>query len=331
MKNIFFKSTLFTIVLLFFACSDTDNLVIDNVTDNTTSGGILRTLEESTDLPIGLPDSAVHLLLEIQDAEDGNLSDKINVYASFTDIVNAGTNNRDEVLMGTIPSSAFILGNRLPQAEVNVTLVELQTALNLTSDDFTGGDRFVIRVELVFKDGRRWSNDNSSQTVLGNLFLNSPFVYDANVICPVPEDYLVGNYLMEKTSAEEDPFFPAFGQAFSSTGQIVNITASGSQRNFEFSYYPDPLGTQTGQTDPGFASSYNMKLTFLCGNIEALGTIMTGSLGCGSGSIGQKNAIPPSQYDLSNDTVVIVNILDFEPDGGCDTGNYPVTLRFTKQ
>jgi hypothetical protein len=319
MKNIFFKSTLFSLAFLLFACSDTEK-VIDEVFDNTTQGGILRTLESSTDLPIGLTDTGVELLLEVQDAEDGDLSDFIEVYASFRHITGGGANDRDEVLLKTVPNSEWIYGERLPRAIVATTLPELQAALNLGDDDFTGGDRFIIRVELVFKDGRRWSDYNASATVLGNLFFASPFVYNANVICPVPEEWFVGSYLMEKTSPEEDPFFPDFGQAFTTEGQVVNITANGTQRNFEFSYFPN-----------SFAFGQNMNFTFLCGTVEVLGTAAAGTLGCGTGSIGQSTAIPPSTYDLSSDDVVIINLLDFEPDGGCNTGNYPVTLRFTKQ
>lgn len=319
MKNIFLKLTLFSFVFLLFSCSDAEE-VVDVVIDGTTQGGVLRTLESSTELPIGLADAELELLLEVQDAEDGNLSDFIEVYASFIHITGSGANDRDEVLLKTVPNSTWNFEGRLPTAVVSTNLNELQTALNLGNNDFTGGDRFVIRVELVFKDGRRWSNNNASPTVLGNLFFASPFVYNANVICPIPEDYFVGSYLMERTSTVEDPFFPAFGQAFSTDGQIVTITANGTERNFGFSYFPT-----------GFAFGQNMKLTFLCGNIEVLGTSAGGALGCGGGSIGQATAVIPSQYDLSNDTVVIVDLLDFEPDAGCDTGNYAVTLRFTKQ
>lgn len=323
MKNIFFKSTLFSLAFLLFACSDTEKLV-DQAFDDTTQGGILRTLESSLDLPIGLTDTGVELLLEVQDAEDGDLSDFIEVYASFIHITGGGANNRDEVLLKTVPNSEWTYDERLPRAFVSATLPELQAALDLGDDDFTGGDRFVIRVELVFKDGRSWSNHNASATVLGNLFFNSPFVYNANVVCPVPEEWFVGSYLMERTSTQEDPFFPTYGQAFSTDGQIVNISANGTARSFDFLYFPDP---------EGFSADHKLTLTFLCGIVEVLGAPNAGGLACDAGAppIGQATAIPPSTYDLSSDDVVIVNLLDFEPDGGCNTGNYPVTLRFTKQ
>src|SRR5690606_14268958 len=165
MKKIFFKSTLFSLVFLLFACSDTEK-TIDQVFDDTTNGGILRTLESNLDLPIGLPDTGVELLLEVQDEENGDLSDFIEVYASFNHLTGGGANSRDEVLLKTIPNSAWIYGERLPRAVVTAALPELQTALSLGNDDFSGGDRFIIRVELVFKDGRRWSDYNASSTLL---------------------------------------------------------------------------------------------------------------------------------------------------------------------
>lgn len=180
MKNIFLKSTVFSLALLLFSCSDNDKL-IDQVFDDTTSGGILRTLEASLNLSLSTPEEGLELLLEVQDDEDGELSDFIEVHASFVHITGGGANDRDEVLLKTIPNSAWIYGNRLPRAIVTSNLQELQTALNLNSGDYNAGDRFIVRLELVFKDGRRWSNHNASQTVLGNSFLNTPFIYNSNV------------------------------------------------------------------------------------------------------------------------------------------------------
>jgi hypothetical protein len=181
MKNIFLKSTMFSMIFLLFACSDTEVLT-DEVLDGTTTGGILRTLESQTLLSLSSPEEGFELLLEIQDEEDGNLSDFIEVYARYNHITGGGANNRDETLIKTIPNSAFILGNRLPRAIVETNLAELESALNLTPAEYGVGDRFIVRVELVFKDGRRWSNFNTSSTVLGNLFFASPFVYNANVV-----------------------------------------------------------------------------------------------------------------------------------------------------
>src|SRR5690606_608034 len=228
MKKIFFKSTLFSLVFLLFACSDTEK-TIDQVFDDTTNGGILRTLESNLDLPIGLPDTGVELLLEVQDAEDGDLSDFIEVYASFNHVTGGGAHNRDELLLKTVPNSEWIYGERLPRALVTASVPELQTALDLGDDDFTGGDRFVTRVELVFKDGRRWSDYNASATVLGNQFFNSPFVYNANVTCVVPEASFTGSYTVTQAGAGVLDY-PVW-----EVGTVVTMVAEGgpTRRSFD--------------------------------------------------------------------------------------------------
>ena len=62
-----------------------------------------------------------------------------------------------------------------------------------------------------------------------------------------------------------------------------------------------------------------------------MGTAISGTLGCGDGSIGQSTPETPSTYNLADDSVLEISFEDFNPDAGCGTGSYPVTLRYTKQ
>lgn len=315
MKNIFLKSTFFSLALLLFSCSDTEKL-IDQVFDNTTTGGILRTLEASTDLPIGLADSRVELLLEVQDDEDGDLSDFIEVYASFTHVTGGGANNRDEVLLKTVPNSDWIYGNRLPRALVTATLPELQTALNLEEGDFTGGDRFVIRVELVFKDGRSWSNHNASQTVLGNPFLGSPFVYNANVTCVVVENSFTGSYTV--TAAGEG----VLGYQVWEEGTVVTLVADGgpTRRSFDIAHIPS---AGVGQPAANFA------FDLVCGNVVILANQSTG-LQCSSGLFyGPAPNGQTGNYNAGDDSVITFVFTD---NSGSDCGEGPrdITATLTK-
>ena len=74
-------------------------------------------------------------------------------------------------------------------------------------------------------------------------------------------------------------------------------------------------------------------MNLICGNIEVVGTINAGGLGCGGANIGFSTGTTVSTFDQNfvDDDVVIVNVTDFEPDGNCGTGGYQVQLRFTKQ
>jgi len=316
MKNTFLKLSIFSFAFLLFACSDTDK-VIDDVFDNTTSGGILRTLESSTDLPIGLADSGVELLLEIQDEEDGNLSDRINVYASFRHITGAGANDRDEALLKTITSDQFILGERLPRALVTASLPELQALLNLGDDDFTGGDRFIIRVELVFKDGRTWSNNNASQSVLGNSFFASPFVYDANVVCPVPEGSFTGSYTVTSAGAG------VLGLQVWEEGTVVTMIAEGgpTRRSFEIVHIPS---AGVGQPPSIFA------FDLVCGNVNIVANQGT-NLQCSGNPLlyGPAPSGQTGSYNAGDDSVITFIFTD-NAGGACDEGPQNVTATLTK-
>ena len=134
---------------------------------------------------------------------------------------------------------------------------------------------------------------------------------------PVPNDFFSGPYLMEQLSGL-DAFFST--ETFGDT-QIVNIVAEANTRSFNFLYFPGI-----------FDSNYRFEMTLCQGEISVLGTIDISSLGCGS-NIGFSSGMPLGTYDetFMADDVVLVNVTDFDPDGSCDSGGYPVQLRFTKQ
>lgn len=315
MKNIFLKSTLFSLVLLLVSCSDTEVLT-DHIFEDATRGGILRTLESTTDLPIGLADSGVELLLEVQDEENGDLSDFIEVYASFSHITGGGTNDRDEVLLKTIPNSEWSFEEELPQALVTATLPELQSALNLEDDDFTGGDRFVVRVELVFKDGRRFSDYNSSATVLGNLFFASPFAYNANVTCVVPEENFLGSYTIT------DAGLGVLGTQVWDVGTVVTLVADGgpTRRSFDVVHIPS---AGVGQDATTFA------FDLVCGNINIADNQATG-LQCTTGLFyGPAPNGSTGTYNAGDDSTITLVFTD-NAESDCDETPQNVTATLTK-
>jgi len=266
MKNIFFKSTLFSLVFLLFACSDTEK-TIDQVFDNTTQGGILRTLQVSTAIEYNDPSIVLSYLLEIQDAEDGNLSDRVEIYASFKDNANNGLNNKDEVLLATIPSSNFILGERLPRISYQIGIAQLESALSMITEDYTGGDVFPIRFELVFKDGRRWSNFNASSTVLGNQFFASPFVYNSNVVCPFNNQSLAGQHSFVTTNMYIPGSNPCGGTVTGTvTWGATNSEGSYTTSDFSFGLF------QSSCWNDNPATSASARVIWFCSNLNTAGT-----------------------------------------------------------
>ncbi|MEX0273857.1 MAG: hypothetical protein AB3N16_05720 [Flavobacteriaceae bacterium] len=319
MKKIFQRISILTSMALFLflgACGDGDK-VFDEITDNETRGAILRTINiVSNELPIGQADGNFTVELEVQDQENGTLVDNIEVYVGFNDntaTVGPGT-NVDETLFETINKSSFTIGEfGLPRFTYSATLPELLSHVGRNDADITGGDQFPIRFELVLSDGRRYSAKDNSGTLTGSYF-SSPFLYSPLVICPVPEDYLTGDYSITQTSGS-GPF--GIGDGF--TQPSVTSVANGTQRTIAFTYDPG-----------GFASSYAFTFDLVCGEIQNFqGRITAGGLGCGGGSIGQ-TAVANIPYDLADDSGFTVVIEDFNPDGGCSGNTYEATLVFAK-
>lgn len=322
MKKILKFSLILTLIISFNSCSEGD-VVIDSVLDNTTSGAVLRTITPATNqFAIGTPDFeniGFSVEIEEQDNQNGALLDNVQVYVSFRDDSEGTTTN--ESLFTTVDASAFNTSTEfgLPRYTLNMTAGDMLGLSSVTEDDLFGGDIFFIRLVLNLTDGRSFSNDNAGPSITGGFF-SSPFIYAVNVVCAIPEDYMQGAYLMERISDGEDPFFPNYGQAFTEAGQLVTIGGEGAERIFDFSFFPT-----------SFDFAQVMTLTLSCGDILVRGTASSGTLGCGGGSIEQSTGEVPSTYALDNDAVIEIDFLDFEPDAGCGTGNYPVTIRLTKQ
>lgn len=290
-------------ILLIGACEDGDK-VFDEITSNETRGAILRTVSlNSNELPIGEATANFDVDLEIQDQENGTLVSSVEVFIGFndnTDAVGPGTDVAEQ-LFTTINSSEFTTGEfGLPRFNFNVLLNDMLSFVGRNSDDITGGDNFPIRFELVLVDGRRYSNADNSGTLTGSFF-SSPFLYSPLVICPVPEDYFVGDYSITQTTGSAP-----FGIADGFTQSPVTVVANGTNRTIGFSYDPG-----------GFDVAYTFSLDLVCNEIQGFsGTINSGSLGCDGSSIGQ-TGVGVVPYDLADDSSFTITFEDFNPDGGC--------------
>ncbi|MBO6533157.1 MAG: hypothetical protein JJ885_05535 [Muricauda sp.] len=319
MKNWFKQISilLFSGAALCISSCDEGDTVVDQVTAGTERGAILRTITViSNELPVGDESGNFAVELEVQDSEDGELVNQVEVYVGFrdnTEEIGPGT-NVEETLFATISSTTFTNGPfGLPRFTYSATLPDMLAHVNRTNDDITGGDQFTIRFELVLTDGRRFSFANNTGTLTGS-FLRSPFLYTPLVICPVPEDYFVGEYSITQNSGSA-PF--GIEDAFSQPS--VFVEANGVSRTIEFIYDPG-----------GFGASFAFTFDLVCGEIQNFsGSITEGGLGCaGGGDIGQ-TAMSNFEYDLTDDSEFTIVFEDFNPDGGC--GNtYEASITLTK-
>lgn len=183
------------------SCEEGD-LPFDEIVQNETRGAILRTISiNENEVLYDVANSTVlgggfSVVLEEQDQEGGELLSSVEVFFGFRDNTEeSGTgNDRDEVLVTTIPASAFSIGEfGLPRTTYSVNVAEIQSVLNITDTEIFGGDQFTVRFELVLTDGRRYSFEDNSGTLTGSFF-SSPFLYTANVVCapsvPTPGDWV---------------------------------------------------------------------------------------------------------------------------------------------
>ena len=168
------------------SCSE--ELIVDEVIDSTTSGGALRNLGVTNSLDIANGASTYSIILEAQDATGGNLLQEVRVNVGFNDIDDAGTDTTARSLFTTIPAASFNetspTTNGLPVATFTVTLSELVGHINSTLADISTGDDFIIDFDMVLTDGRIFNADNATGDVTRTGFFsyfNSQFRYTADV------------------------------------------------------------------------------------------------------------------------------------------------------
>ncbi|MEJ1223014.1 hypothetical protein [Sediminicola sp. 1XM1-17] len=326
MKKILLKISTVALALITLGCSSDDN-VIDIVGANLSTDLPFLRITSQTGRSLNLfdTDSKYTVNFEYQEVENTSAMEKfervdfsINFIDNFEDGVD---NSKAAVAIGSMDKSDFSALSQfgMPIGSFDYTFGEALTALGLSVAQVNGGDQFQLNWELFLTDG---SSINSSD-VSGNIsavggYYSAPYQSRASMVCLFDApDFFVGDYQVEQLTGS-DPFFGS--ETFGT--QVVTLTASGpTQRKFNFLYYPGI-----------FDSDYSFTMNFVCDRISMVGAINTGGLGCGGGNIGQTTGETPTFFDqnLVDDDEIILNISDFDGDGGCDTGSYQITVRLTK-
>jgi len=309
---------------LLFSCDDADN-TIDNVLNNVERGAVLRTVSTaSNSIPIAIengtvniPDDAgLNIVIEQQDADGGALLESVDVFVQFADGSadegdSAGATTT-EVFLKTLSASDFSPGPfGLPRTNLNVTAAEMLSAVNLTPSALFGGDTFTTRLAMKLTDGREFSSDNAGGIITGGFFA-SPFQYVTSVVCNLPTDTFVGDYLIEEIT-------PLVDGPTLADGTVITLERGESDdtiRTFGTTNYPAYCGTINPFT-----------LQFVCGEI----TIPTQNSVCacssGAGFFGPADVV--ENYDITDDSTFLVSFLnDVETDCGPPV---VTTYRFTKQ
>lgn len=268
MKKIINSLCVLIFSIFLISCSEGEN-PIDYVLENTTNGGgSLRTIKvDNPSIAVGDPNAKFQVTLEVQDKNKGQDTERIDVYIKFTDnSTGNGSNPKTEVLLKSIPASAFTVGTReLPFAVVSVTIAELKAKFGLTDPQYTGGDQFVIRLAIVLKDGRTFSRANSNANIVGGAYFSSPFQYNANVVCPITES-LAGTHTFTTSNMKAAGI--ACGSSVSGTVVFGSTATPGVYTISDLSF--GMFGSSCYGDSPAFSAS--SKVTWFCNNLIASGT-----------------------------------------------------------
>ncbi|WP_299211186.1 hypothetical protein [uncultured Dokdonia sp.] len=218
------KKIIFSVLslILFISCSE-DDKAIDTVFQEIERGAILRNIDrvspnfDRTDLQ-----SAFIVVLEEQDLEEGGIFDFVRLYLQFKDRTPTnGDNSQLEIILKDIPSTDFQTGsNGLPVGTIEVVYQEAIDALLLNSETIQAGDQFELRAEIHLTDGRTFSTENGSASILTDAcFFKSPYRYVINVIDEIDADLFTGIYNYEIVEGELSSFFGVGNNG------VVSITA----------------------------------------------------------------------------------------------------------
>lgn len=219
MKNIRYLFIL-TLITCLAGCSEAD-LPIDNVLNNTTSGGILRTVSvNNSTFSYSDPSEEWSVTVEAQDAQDGDLLEEVGVYVSQ---FRNGSRVGSEAFVKAVPASEFTEGQwGYPVGDINVSLAEATNSLGLTEDEYESTDEFRVRLEYVMTDGRTFTNTDAAGTVLSSSFWRSPYLYSVQFFCDLEDasmfdgpynvtadvwaDYAVGDEVPVVYNPEDGPY-----------------------------------------------------------------------------------------------------------------------------
>lgn len=184
-------------LLVFTSCEEPDN-AINYVLDNVRNGAVLRTRAINNSVyDVQSPATPISYVLEMQDGNEGELLDRVDVFLSFVDRTSEnGDNSTSSVLFKTLSASDFTQGERgYPVTELTITTQELLENTNLTTDEISCTDKFVIDLTLHLTNGLAFNHENSIGPIISYPgSINSPFSYDIYVVEGIDNDKFTGVY-----------------------------------------------------------------------------------------------------------------------------------------
>ena len=259
-----------------------------------------------------LSETAVRYTVEFVDGGDGSSVSAFRVFASFDDNdPSNGDQSADRVLLRDIQPSEFGRSEGgLPSYTLEISAQEVATTFGVDLSQVSPGDRLQITTE-VDRGDITFTDDNSTSAITGAF--RGLFNYNGVFTCPLPDDFLVGEYNFKYVEGNPNG---GFGNIFGAEGTVTLglVPGSTTRRRFNASY----IGS--------FA--VRPVIDFVCDRAVPA-TVDTG-VGCGGGSI-TLGAGASGPFDINDaNTSFRIELIQFQEDGGCGASATPVTIEFTK-
>ena len=228
MKKLFIYISLITLIV---SCSkdfsseiEGYEMMSDYMLSEFTKGAALRTISQSGQFQGSNPSgSIVNWILETHDAEEGGLTDNVEIYLSYNGSF-SGRPSTSEVLLKTISRSEMYDGAvGLPRLDVSLSLSEALNTMGLS--EFGGGDIVNVRYVLNLTDGRSFSRTNVTGSMTG-VYFRSPYLYPLIIGCEQPAGEIAaqaGTYTINAVDSYGDGW---------STGEALIVTVDGKEYRF---------------------------------------------------------------------------------------------------
>ena len=243
------------------------------------------------------------LVYEVEFVDD-DLGDKVTEYiieGQFIDNTPGNDVSKASKVFRTISSSEFETSeNGLKGVTITIPLTEALSSYGLSEDEVNAGDQFAFSTTVVHEDGTSYSASNSSQTVRGAAF-QGYFTYNGKLTCPLPDSDFSGAYELSYEGDASGGFGIPFPEG---TVRVNTISGSSTRRSFNLPWAPE-IGP--------FAVS-DFVFDFVCETV-VVEDFSTG-LSCAGGDITIVQGAT-SSFDLTNDTEIVLNIIEYQTNGGC--------------
>ena len=175
-------------LVLFASCEDSDKnpAPYDVGLDNVPSGAYLKEIASETAINLfDIPNAGFSVTLAHHDNANGTLLQDVTVYLSFDDKTVVGGDDKSvaESLYATLPASAFTSESR-PTITYTDATSDALAFLGLTAADLDGSDVVSYRFQDNLTNGLFFTNSNTNPNIISEPAFNSPFLYNATVVCP---------------------------------------------------------------------------------------------------------------------------------------------------